>query len=241
MEKSSFSRPRRMLVYKEQSTTVSALMEALSKAMSEFTPIARDGEGEVIRNGKRQKYRYATLDSLHRSTKPALLKRGIVPVQEYCVSDEGVTLVTSLHLGEQFISSVLPIRSYEDQQRLKAHMSYMRRTAYEGILCLSSEDDSDGQEEKLPADNPAAEQPVDQVPAAKMWAMQLDLATKAIGRATTEAAVEDILSKAKKKSDDGDMDPHHVGAVEELATKRIAELRKAKVPQKVMQRQEVPA
>lgn len=239
MERSSFSRPRRMLVYKEQSQTVSKLMTALAAAMSEFTPIARDGEGEVVRNGRRQKYRYATLDSLHRSTKPALLKAGVVPVQEYCVSDEGVTLVTSLHCGEEFIASVLPIRQYEDQQRLKAHMSYMRRTAYEGILCLSSEDDSDGQDEKLPADNPAAEPRVDQVPASKMWAMQLDLATKAIGRAATEAAVEDILSKAKKKSDDGDMDPHHVGTVEELAIKRIAELRKANAAPKA--RQEVPA
>ena len=239
MMQSSFSRPRKMLVYKEQSVTVSKLMAALAKAMSEFTPIARDGRGEVIRNGKRQTYRYATLDSLHRSTKPALLKEGIVPCQEYCVSDEGVTLVTSLHCGEEFIASVLPIRQYEDQQRLKAHMSYMRRTAYEGILCLSSEDDSDGQDEKLPADNPAAEQPVDQVPAAKMWKMQLDLATKAIAAAKTPAAAIDILDKAKKKSDDGDMDPHHVGIVEELAHKRVAELKK--VPQKATQRLGVSA
>ena len=241
MELSSFSRPRRMTVYKEQSPTVSKLMTALAKAMAEFTPIARDGMGEVLRNGKRQTYRYSTLDSLHRATKPALLKQGVVPVQEYCVSDEGVTLVTSLHCGDEYITSVLPIRQYEDQQRLKAHMSYMRRTAYEGILCLSSEDDTDGQDERLPADHPAAEQPVDKVPAAKVWAMQLDLAAKAIAEAKTQAAVENVVARAKKKCDDGDFDPHMIGRVEDLADKRIAEIKRQATPAKAMQRQEVTA
>lgn len=230
---STFQAPRRMSIYREKSASVAKLMPALAKAMAEFQPIAKDGGGTVIRDGNKVKYRYASLESLHRSTKPALLKYGVVPSQEYCLSDEGVTLVTTLSLGDEFISSTLPIRQYDDQQRLKAHKSYMRRTAYEAILCLSAEDDSDGMDEHLPEGDTAAAPPVNGVPAGKLWAQQLMLAKQAIAKAETPAALDDILSRVRKKIDDHDMDPHSIGPVEEAVfARRIAVF----VPQK----QEVP-
>lgn len=225
MNASAFHRPRTMTVYQEKSASVANLMEAVALAMAEFTPIVRDGVGEVIRNGKRQQYRYATLDSLHRATKPALLKHKVVPRQDYCVSDEGVTLVTSLSLGDEYVCSVLPLRQYEDQQRQKAHMSYMRRTAYEGILCLSAEDDSDGADEQLTPGDSAAEKSVNGVPERLMWKQQEQLAKQAIAEAKNAAAVEDILVKVKRKIEACDMDPHSIGVMEELATNRINELR----------------
>lgn len=231
---STFQAPRRMVIYREKSQSVSKLMAALAKAMAEFQPIAKDGSGTVIRDGKKVKYRYASLESLHRSTKPALLKHGVVPSQEYCLSDEGVTLVTTLNYGDEFISSTLPIRQYDDQQRLKAHKSYMRRTAYEAILCLSAEDDGDGSDEHLPEGDAAAAPPVNGVPAGKLWAQQLMLAKQAIAKAETPAALDDILSRCRKKIGDGDMDPHSIGPVEEaIHARRIVFLSK--------QKQEVPA
>lgn len=237
----TYHRPMRMTVYREKSASVQQLMERVAKAMAEFTPIVRDGEGEVVRNGKRVKYRYATLDSLHRSTKPALLKYGVVPLQEYCVSNEGVTLVTTLAYGDQFISSTLPIRQYEDQQRLKAHKSYMRRTAYEALLCLSAEDDGDGAEEHL-TEGAAAEPTINGLPARQVWRMQNDLAVRAIEKATTPAEVEDTLSKVRGKIAAGDMDPHCIGRMEEVGNARIAVLKAAKTngkPAKVSATQEV--
>jgi hypothetical protein len=223
-----------MSIYREKSASVAKLMPALAKAMAEFQPIAKDGSGTVIRDGRKVKYRYASLESLHRSTKPALLKHGVVPTQEYCLSDEGTTLVTTLNYGDEFISSTLPIRQYEDQQRLKAHKSYMRRTAYEAILCLSAEDDSDGSDEHLPEGDAAAAAPVNGVPAGKLWAQQLMLAKQAIAKAETSASLDDILSRVKKKIDDHDMDPHSLGPVEEaIFARRMSFLSK--------QKQEVPA
>ena len=231
---STFQAPRRMSIYREKSASVAKLMPALAKAMAEFQPIAKDGSGTVIRDGRKVKYRYASLESLHRSTKPALLKHGVVPTQEYCLSDEGTTLVTTLNYGDEFISSTLPIRQYEDQQRLKAHKSYMRRTAYEAILCLSAEDDSDGSDEHLPEGDAAAAAPVNGVPAGKLWAQQLMLAKQAIAKAETSASLDDILSRVKKKIDDHDMDPHSLGPVEEaIFARRMSFLSK--------QKQEVPA
>lgn len=243
MEKSSFSRPRRMLVYLEQSPSVAELNKALVKAAMEFTPIVRDTLCVKMVQGRRVEYRVASLHSLRQATIPALLRHGVFPHQDYCVSNEGVTLVTTLSYGDEFRSSTLPIRQIEDDDRQKGHMTKMRKAGYEAVLFLASEEEGNDEE---PAAVPngggshvAAEQPVDQVPAAKMWKMQLDLATKAIAAAKTPAAAIDILDKAKKKSDDGDMDPHHVGVVEELAYKRVAELKKA--TQAAVRRQEVTA
>jgi hypothetical protein len=191
-------------------------MEALSKAMAEFSPVVRDAEGEVIRNGRKTKYRYATLDSINRSTRMALLKHGVVTLQEYCVSDEGVTLVTSLNYGEEFISSVLPIRQFDEQQRQKAHMSYMRRTAIEGLLCLSAEDDADGAEEKAPeaADN-------------KTWQTNDRLAREAIERAEEIAEVNTIRKKIAQKVESMEMNPDAWPTLEQLCDERAKAIKAA--------------
>lgn len=219
----AFPQPRKTrTVYREKSMSVAKLMPALARAMAEFTPVMRDCEGEVMRNGKRQKYRYASHDSINKATKAALLKHGVVPLQEYTLSEAGITLVTSLNLGDEFISSTLPIRQYEDSQRMKAHMSYMRRTALEGLLCLSAEDDADGQDDQpeAPAANP-------------VWSAQEKLARDAIAAAKTDAQVASILAKVRKKIADGDMDPHHLGHLEELGEQRVVALQEPKPqPQK---------
>lgn len=218
---SSFSRPKRLTVYRERSASVARLMPRLAKAMAEFTPVVRDQEGVVMRNGRKVTYRYSSLDSINRSTKPALLKNEVVPSQEYCVSNEGVTLVTTLSYGDEFISSTLPIKQFEDSQRLKAHMSYMRRTAIEALLCLSAEDDADG------ADTVVQEEAA---PSNATWAAQEKLAKGAIAKAKTPAEVEEILGKVAKKIEGGDMNPHSIGMIEEAAANRMDELNAQAVP-----------
>lgn len=231
MDASTFHRPRLVSVYRERSQSVKTLMEALAKAMAEFQPIVKDTTGVVFRKdltgrSKEVKYRYASLESLHKATKPALLKHGVVPTQEYSISNEGVTLVTTLSCGDEFVTSTLPIRAYEDQQRQKAHASYMRRTAYEAILCLSAEDDSDGVEEQLQEGHEAAAPPASGVPASQLWQQQESRAAAAIRGAATPAALEDILSTVRKKIGSADMDPHCLGRMESAAEKRLVEIRR---------------
>lgn len=240
MEASVFHRPQKLTVYRERSASVMQLMEAVAKASMEFTPVAKDAVGVVQRrdaNGrmKDEEFKYASLESLHRSTKPALLRHGVVPMQEYCVSNEGVTLVTSLNLGDQFVSSALPIRSYENQDQLVAHMSRMRRAGYAAILCLAAEVDAIAAEPE-PQQEPAVTEPSANgkatavQPKGDLWSKQARMALDAIDEAKAPAAVEDILAKVRKKIEAGDMDPHCLRRMEEAGDERIKELRKPSKP-----------
>jgi hypothetical protein len=66
---------------------------------------------------------------------------------------------------------------------------------------------------------------VNGVPAGKLWAQQLMLAKQAVSRAETPAALEDILSRVKKKIGDRDMDPHHIGEVEAAVAAQLKQLK----------------
>jgi hypothetical protein len=203
-----------MTLYLEKSASVAKLMESLAKAQLEFTPIAKDAEADVIRNGKRVKFRYATLDSLYKSTKPFLLKHGIVPRSDFVVNDEGVTLVTSLTKGDEYICSTLPVRMYEDDERTASHMTKMTKAAYKNILSLASEEDAPPEVESAPPQTVAVDH-------SRMWRSQLMLAKQAVADAKTPASLEDLLSKVKGKIDAGDMDPHHIGDVEVAIAERM--------------------
>lgn len=238
MESSSFHRPRRLMVYLEQSPSVAELNKALVKAAMEFTPVVRDCVCEKMVQGRKVKYTVATLHSLRAATMPALLKHGIFLHQDYCVSDEGVTLVTTLSYGDEFRRSTLPIRQYEDDDRQKSHMTKMRKAGYEGALCLASEEDGEAMTEEAPS---VAEPSRNGAPEGAMWRQQLMLAKQAIADAPTVAALDDILSKVKAKIDRRDMDPHHLGQVEEACTERRKVLSRDAKTQKATQRQEVTA
>lgn len=239
MEASVFHRPQRLTVYRERSASVQQLMEAVAKAELEFVPIVKDAVGIVQRrdaNGrmKDEEFKYASLESLHRSTKPALLKYGVVPMQEYCVSNEGVTLMTSLNKGDEFVSSTLPIRGYENQDQLVGHMSRMRRAGYAAILCLAAEVDAIAAEpepqEPAVTEPSANGKPVAGPPKGDLWSKQARMALDAIDDAKAPAAVEDILAKVRKKIEAGDMDPHCLRRMEEAGDERIKELRKPTRP-----------
>lgn len=238
MESSSFHRPRKLMVYLEQSASVAELNKALVKAAMEFTPVVRDTVCEKMVAGRKVKYRVASLHSLRAATMPALLKHGVLMHQDYCVSDEGVTLVTTLSLLDEFRRSTLPIRRFDDDDRQKSHMTKMRKAGYEAALCLASEEEDESAEE-----SPAAEPSRNGQSPEGMWRRQLMLAKQAIGDAPTPAALDDIKGKVLKKIDDGDMDPHHIGQIEEAIADRFKAIKQAaaKASPKATQRQEVTA
>lgn len=229
-----FHRPQKLMVYRERSASVAKLMPALAKAELEFAPIVRDAVGHAVRrdaNGrpKEEEFRYASLDSLHRSTKAALLRQGIVPTQEFCVSNEGITLVTALNYGDEFISSTLPVRQFENQDQLLGHMKRMRRVAYASILCIDAEldaevEDAAPQESAVIEPSQNGKAPPD---LSKLWVTQEQMALDAIGDAKTPAKVEDILAKVRKKIATSDMDPHCLGRMEEAGSARVKELKDA--------------
>lgn len=208
-------RPRRFVLYREKSETVGKLMKALAKASLEFTPIEKDCEEKVIRNGKLQVYRYASIRSILRSCKPALAAAGINLVTEYSISDEGVTQITMLQLEDEYISSCLPIRHNDDLRKQKAEQTLKRRIALEGLLCIAAGDDDDGA--AATDDQPAED-------GNAFWREQLTRAKKAIADATTPAQVHEIVSKVKVKIDKGEMDPHSIGVVEIAAKDRLSQV-----------------
>ena len=209
------ARPRRFVVYREKSQSVKELMMALAAASLEFSPIEKDCEERVIRNGKLQTYRYASIKSILKSCKPALSKAGINIVTEYSISDEGVTQITMLQLGDQYISSCLPIRHNDDLRRQKAEQTLKRRISLEGLLCIAAGDDDDGA--AASDDEPAAD-------GNAFWREQLNRAKKAIADATTAAQVSEVVSKVVGKIDKSEMDPHCIGVVEAAAKDRISQL-----------------
>lgn len=208
-------RPRRYVLYREKSETVKELMTALAAASLEFSPIEKDCEERVVRNGKLQIYRYASIKSILKSCKPALSKAGINIVTEYSNSDEGVTQITMLQLGDQYISSVLPIRHNDDLRKQKAEQTLKRRISLEGLLCIAAGDDDDGA--AATDDQPAED-------GNAFWREQLTRAKKAIADATTAAQVNEVVSKVKSKIDKGEMDPHSIGTVEIAAKDRLSQM-----------------
>lgn len=221
-----FHKPRRLMVYLEQSESVKELNEAVVKAAMEFTPIARDTNCEKMVQGRKVKYRIASLNALRAATMPYLLKHGVLLHQDYCVSDEGVTLVTSLSLGDQYRRSTLPIRQYEDDDRQKAHMTKMRKAGYEAILCLASEEEDDVPQPAVEQPATAADQNGRAPFSAMAWKHQTIRAKDAVRDCKTVAEAEDILRKVKNKISIGDMDPHCIAELEELVIARIAALQK---------------
>lgn len=208
-------RPRRFSLYREKSESVKGLMTALAKASLEFLPIERDCEERVVRNGKVQTYRYASIGSILRSCKPALCKHEILLLTEYSISDEGVTQITAIQHGDEYISSALPIHDHKDLRVAKAEKTLKRRIALEGLLCIAAMDDDDGA--AVSNDQPAED-------GNQFWREQYRRAVETLNKATTSAQVAETVGKVRVKIDRGDMDPHCIGPIEELADKRLKEL-----------------
>jgi hypothetical protein len=127
---------------------VSALAEALVAAQAELPcALGKDADGQI---GQRS-YRYLTLDKLIAATKPILTKHGLTIVQSptYVLrGDEGAmpALTTTLyHVSGESNTSHAPLYlGDKTMQGLGAAITYARRYAWQSVLGIAAEEDTDG-------------------------------------------------------------------------------------------------
>ena len=133
---------------------MSALVEALVAAQSEPPcAIGKDAEGQI---GTR-KYGYLTLDKLIAETRPILQKHGLTITQ--CPSYIGLgdeaaipALTTTLHhVGGENESWTMPLYlTDKTMQGLGAAITYARRYAWQAVLGIAAEEDTDAATEEVP-------------------------------------------------------------------------------------------
>lgn len=130
------------------------LYGALAKAQGEFLPLAKNREVEItMSKGGKFKFRYADLEAVLASTRPAMAKHGLSVFQavEGIPNTSSSELVTVLaHEGGGTVRSVMPLPSNHggDIKNFGATITYLRRYALTSLLCIAADDDldEDGQE-----------------------------------------------------------------------------------------------
>jgi hypothetical protein len=123
------------------------LAPALVAAQEALKPIAKDGKNPAFRS------RYATLDGIMETVRPALAAHGLAVVQGvvHPETGEGGRLVgimvetRLIHTSGEWLASVVPVPVAKgDAHGLGSALSYGRRYGISALLALSTDEDDDG-------------------------------------------------------------------------------------------------
>lgn len=129
------------------SETTATLCAALVAAQGALKPIAKDGKNPAFRS------RYATLDGIMETVRPALAAHGLAVVQGVIHPETGeggrlvgITVETRLlHTSGEWLASVVPVPVAKgDAHGLGSALSYGRRYGISALLALSTDEDDDG-------------------------------------------------------------------------------------------------
>lgn len=129
----------------------SALAEALVAAQAELPcAIGRDADGQI----QNRTYRYLTLDKLIAETRPILQKHGLAIMQWPSYAERGTDgaiplLVTELaHVDGERLGFSMPLYlTDKSMQGLGAAITYARRYAWQSVLGIAAEEDTDAKDE----------------------------------------------------------------------------------------------
>lgn len=121
------------------SEDVSVIAKALAKAQGEIGNAEKDGSNPHFRST------YATLASSIQTGKPAATANGLAVLQANSFDGTFVILMTLiLHESNQWIKNIMKLPCQkQDIHTIKSIVTYARRMAYNGLLCIA-EDDDDG-------------------------------------------------------------------------------------------------
>lgn len=150
---------------------MSAMYAALSAAQAEYAPLAKNRKVTIkTRTGGSYDFRYADLEAVFSSTRPALTKQGISFVQTIQPANGRSALVTMIaHKdGGTLVSTIeFNMPSGGDIKDFGAHLTYLRRYAATALLGVAADDDLDENGEPLGAGDsaPLAENPLPEDPA----------------------------------------------------------------------------
>jgi hypothetical protein len=132
---------------------VSALAEALVAAQAELPcALGKDADGQI---GQRS-YRYLTLDKLIAETRPILQRHGLTIMQCPGYANRGedsampVLETTVLHVSGENEQYTTPLYlGDKTMQGLGAAITYARRYAWQSVLGIAAEEDTDGPADPL--------------------------------------------------------------------------------------------
>lgn len=126
-----------------QPAGIAKLASALAKAQGAFRPIVKNREVKIAtKSGSSYNFKYADLEELIDATRAHLAANGLSIVQLIA----GTSLRTALlhESGEQLVSEMpLGAAGGDDIKTFGAKISYLRRYAYQSMLCLAADDDLD--------------------------------------------------------------------------------------------------
>lgn len=216
--------------FRNRSADTAKLAAALAAAQKAFAPIPKDREVTVrTKTGGSYKFKYATLDAIRAATMPALAEQGLAITQG--LRERGTNLysmeTTLFHSSGEWISNSTPMiiqgreGSPPGNQELGSAQSYARRYGWSALLCITADEDDDGNtadgnhierssELQRPANNaphkPAVDSPSDWVDdAVKDGLMQGDDRRSTFKRTYVPVAERptnpEWLEKTKKKVD----------------------------------------
>lgn len=130
-----------------------ALYAALAAAQAEYAPLAKNRKVTIrTRAGGSYEFRYADLEAVFSSTRPALAKHGVSFVQTIQPANGRSSLVSMLaHKDGGTLSSIIEFNmpSGGDIKDFGAHLTYLRRYAATALLGVAADDDLDENGEPL--------------------------------------------------------------------------------------------
>jgi hypothetical protein len=129
------------------------LFVALARARAEFPAMPKDGTGKIVgRNGQSREFRYTTLETVQKSTAPALAKHGLGFSIMPCSNGEFTSLFAILgHESGAYLRSSVAFRNPRDMGASPnaatkvwgAEMTYHLRYVTKAVLGVEGDDDLD--------------------------------------------------------------------------------------------------
>lgn len=144
------------LHFRNRSNETAKLAAALAAATKAFAPIPKDREVEVRSDRGNYKFKYATFDAIRSATMPALAEQGLAVVQGMIERDSNSYAIetTLYHSSGEWVSNITPMfvsgrvkdgRTYPPtNQELGSAQSYARRYGFSALLCITPDEDDDG-------------------------------------------------------------------------------------------------
>ena len=146
-----------MPMFRNRSASIAALAEALAAAQRNFATIPKDREVKVTtRTGGSYTFRYATMDAILSATMPALAEQSLAISQALSSWGDHYAVETTLyHKSGEWISNVTPMfvsgrqgtdgKTYPPgNQELGSAQTYARRYGVSALLCITADEDDDG-------------------------------------------------------------------------------------------------
>ena len=131
----------------EQTNKMAMLYAALASAQAEYSPLAKNRTVKIrTRTNSEYEFRYADLEAVFSSTRPALTKHGISFIQTIQPANGRSSLITMLaHKDGGVLTSEIEFNmpNSGDIKDFGAHLTYLRRYAATALLGVAADDDLD--------------------------------------------------------------------------------------------------